>query len=211
MTRRRSGGSQATAPRRKRKKGPTRSEAAFRRAVEKLGVESVTKLREDWNSWDTRYGGSEWQQSEGVVMHLLQQGQSQCDIRTIIPVGGSRVDRLRKIRELGPEEWHTRRSQAASWHACGKENIEAFKKHCSTWILDDGFPCAHRRPRQYFTEPNLTWIVVHARYVDDITRNEPTARTLSYSRFTQYVHFYYPGVRLTRTAEDVCQTGYSVE
>ncbi|EGZ25598.1 hypothetical protein PHYSODRAFT_487550, partial [Phytophthora sojae] len=26
----------------------------------------------------------------------------------------------------------------------------------------------------------------------------------SYSPFTQYVHYYYPGVKLTRTAEDVC-------
>ncbi|ETN18574.1 hypothetical protein PPTG_04141 [Phytophthora nicotianae INRA-310] len=114
-------------------------------------------------------------------MQLLQQGLSQCDIRAIIPVGGSRVDRLRKIRELGPETWHTRRSQAAPWHAFSDEDIEAFKLHCATWILEDGFPCAHRRPRQYFTEPNLTWVVVHAHYVDDITRNEPTARTLSYT------------------------------
>ncbi|ETP05907.1 hypothetical protein F441_17607 [Phytophthora nicotianae CJ01A1] len=114
-------------------------------------------------------------------MQLLQQGLSQCDIRAIIPVGGSRVDRLRKIRELGPEAWHTRRSQAAPWHAFSDEDIEAFKLHCATWILEDGFPCAHRRPRQYFTEPNLTWVVVHAHYVDDITRNELTARTLSYT------------------------------
>ncbi|EEY63316.1 cleavage inducible protein [Phytophthora infestans T30-4] len=27
---------------------------------------------------------------------------------------------------------------------------------------------------------------------------------MSYSRFTQYVHYIYPGVRLTRTAEDLC-------
>eukprot|EP00644_Phytophthora_capsici_P009496 jgi/Phyca11/544062/estExt2_Genewise1Plus.C_PHYCAscaffold_130547 len=79
MTRRLSGGSQATAPRRKRKKGPTRSEAALSRVVEKFGVESVTKLREDWNSWDARYGGSERQQSESVVKYLLQQGLSQCE------------------------------------------------------------------------------------------------------------------------------------
>ncbi|KAF1785760.1 hypothetical protein GQ600_5486 [Phytophthora cactorum] len=27
---------------------------------------------------------------------------------------------------------------------------------------------------------------------------------MSYERFTQYVHYFYPGLRLTRTAEDVC-------
>lgn len=27
---------------------------------------------------------------------------------------------------------------------------------------------------------------------------------MSYGRFLQYVHYFYPGVHLTRTAEDVC-------
>eukprot|EP00644_Phytophthora_capsici_P015995 jgi/Phyca11/115563/e_gw1.28.270.1 len=162
-------------PQRKRGKGPTRREAAFGRAVDKLGEESGKKLRDDWNSWDTSYGG----QSEGVVLHLLQQGLSQCEIRAVIPVGGSRIDRLRKI-------------------------LVKILKVFNYPVLEEKFPCTHRRPRQYITEPNLTWNVVHARYVDDITRKDPTARTTSYSRFTQYIHFYYPGVKLTRTVEDVC-------
>ncbi|KAE8961916.1 hypothetical protein PR001_g29887, partial [Phytophthora rubi] len=48
------------------------------------------------------------------------------------------------------------------------------------------------------------WKTLHARYADDITSRDPNARVISYSRFTQYVHFHYPGVRLTRSAEDVC-------
>ncbi|POM58870.1 Cleavage inducible protein [Phytophthora palmivora] len=79
----------------------------------------------------------------------------------------------------------------------------AFKLHCATWILEDGIPCSLRRPRQYFTETGLNWEIVHARYEDDIKGMDPDARTLSYSRFTHYIHFYYTGVRLTRTAEDV--------
>ncbi|KAG3110617.1 hypothetical protein PI126_g24849, partial [Phytophthora idaei] len=57
--------------------------------------------------------------------------------------------------------------------------------HYATWILEDGFPCAHRRPRQYFTELKLTLKILHSRYVDDTTRVNPDARTLSYSRFIQ--------------------------
>jgi hypothetical protein len=41
--------------------------------VEKLGEDVVKQIGEDWNSWDTAYGGKEWQQSEGAVMQLLQQ------------------------------------------------------------------------------------------------------------------------------------------
>jgi hypothetical protein len=71
-------------------------------------------------------------------------------------------------------------------------------------MLEDGFPCPHRRPRQYFTETKLTWLIVHARYEDDLKRSDPKDRTLSYSRFRQYIQFHYPGVRLTRTEEDAC-------
>jgi hypothetical protein len=63
----------------------------------------------------------------------------------------------------------------------------------------DRFSCPHRRLRQYFTEAGLTWVDVHARYVDDVTRLNAGARTLTYSRFTQYVHYHFPGVMLTRT------------
>lgn len=57
---------------------------------------------------------------------------------------------------------------------------------------------------QYFTELKLTWVMAHARYEDDLKRSDPNARTLSYSRFRQYIQFHYPGVRLTRTEEDAC-------
>jgi hypothetical protein len=204
MTQRSGGGSRSTIPQRKRKKGSDRQAAAYLRAVELLGADTVKQIRQDWESWDTNFGGREWQQSEGVVLQLIQQGLSERVIRSIIPVGGSRISRLRKVLKDGIDILHTRRLPVKPWHAFSELDLDAFKTHCATWILEDGFACAHRRPRQYFTEPKLTWVVVHSRYVDDILRAHPDARTLSYSRFTQYVHFYYPGVRLTRTAEDVC-------
>ncbi|EGZ13897.1 hypothetical protein PHYSODRAFT_513752, partial [Phytophthora sojae] len=200
---RRGGGSQTTAPLRKRQKGPDREEAARLRAIAKLGEDVVKKIRSDWDSWDTSYGGKEWQQSEGVVLNLLQQ-LSDREIRSILPIGGSRGTRLRKSLKSGVEHFHTRRPAQKPWHAFGDVASESFKAHCSTWILEDGFPCPHRRPRQYFTEENLTWRTVHARYEDDTKGNDPDARTMSYERFTQYVHFYYPGVRLTRTKVDEC-------
>ncbi|EGZ17422.1 hypothetical protein PHYSODRAFT_462936, partial [Phytophthora sojae] len=143
-------------------------------------------------------------QSEGVVLQLLQLGLSERVIRAIIPVGGSRVARLRKVLEVGIESLLTRRAKLTPWHAFTEDDVARLKAHCTTWILEDGFPCAHRHPRQYFTEPKLTWKIVHTRYVDDIARINPDAHTLSYSRFTQYKRYYFPGVHLKRTAEDVC-------
>ncbi|KAF1782094.1 hypothetical protein GQ600_20296 [Phytophthora cactorum] len=131
-------------------------------------------------------------------------GLSERVIRAIIPVGGSRVARLRKVLELGIDR--CTRAKLTPWHAFTEDDVARFKAHCATWILEDGFLCAHRRPRQYFTEPKLTLKILHFRYVDDTTRVNSDARTLSYSRLIQYVRYYFPGVRLKRTAEDVCDS-----
>ncbi|ETK70655.1 hypothetical protein L915_22018, partial [Phytophthora nicotianae] len=67
-----SGGSRATVPPGSRKKGLSRDKSAYQRAISILGEAVVKDVREKWDSWDISYGGKEWQQSEGVVMQLLQ-------------------------------------------------------------------------------------------------------------------------------------------
>ncbi|KAF1777663.1 hypothetical protein GQ600_19692 [Phytophthora cactorum] len=62
---------------------------------------------------------------------------------------------------------------------------------------------AHTAVHTILHRPKLTWKVVHARYVEATTHVESDV-SLSYSRFLQYVHYHYPGVRRTRTAEYVC-------
>ncbi|OWZ01147.1 Cleavage inducible protein, partial [Phytophthora megakarya] len=119
-------------------------------------------------------------------------------------VGGSRISRLRKAIESVIDNLHTRRSVGKPSHAFEDSVIDDFKEHCATWVLEDAFLCSHRLPRRYFTEPNITWKAVHDRYVDETTRPKPGARTMSYSRFTQYLRYYFLGVRLTRTTVDVC-------
>ncbi|EEY66671.1 uncharacterized protein PITG_21820 [Phytophthora infestans T30-4] len=138
MSSRASGGSRSAVPPRKRAKRVDRKETAYIRVY-----------------------GSEWQQSEGIVIQFLQQGLSEREIRAVIPVGSSRIVRLRKVLEEGVETLHTRREPQRPWHALSDDDIAVLKKHCETWILEDGFPCAHRRPRHY-------------------------------SRFLQYVHYFYP-------------------
>ncbi|KAF1784473.1 hypothetical protein GQ600_17521 [Phytophthora cactorum] len=116
------------------------------------------------------------------------QGLSERVIKAIIPVGGTRIGRLRKMLTLGIEIFNTRRERLKPWHAFSDEDLGAFIAHGLTWILEDGLPCAHRRPRQYFTEPKLTWKMVHGRYAEDITRVNPMQGR----------------VRVARAVEDVC-------
>jgi hypothetical protein len=68
------------------------------------------------------------------------------------------VSQLRKIHK--DETWdgsHTRRPMKVPHHALSSDDLTAFIEDCKTWELEDGFPCSHRRPRQYFVEAKLTW------------------------------------------------------
>ncbi|EEY60620.1 uncharacterized protein PITG_22996 [Phytophthora infestans T30-4] len=117
MSSRASGGLRSTVPPRKRAKRVDRKETAYIRVCEKLGEDTVKKIRSDWDQMNTRRDGSEWQQSEGIVIQFLQQGLSEREIRAVIPVGGSRIARLRKVLEEGVETLHTRREPQRPWHA----------------------------------------------------------------------------------------------
>ncbi|OWZ11139.1 LOW QUALITY PROTEIN: Cleavage inducible protein [Phytophthora megakarya] len=184
---RRGGRSRLTAPRRNRSKGPDRQEAARIRAIKKLGgEEAVVSIRSSCDSNPVM---------EGESVNSLK-GLSEREIRSVIPVGGSRISRLRKAVESGIDYLHTRRSGGKPSHAFEDNVIDNFKEHCATWVLEDGFPCSHRLPRQYFTEPNITWKVIRDRYVDETTRAKPGIYPVP-------TH-YFPGVRLSRTAVDVC-------
>ncbi|OAE28515.1 hypothetical protein AXG93_1822s1020 [Marchantia polymorpha subsp. ruderalis] len=69
----------------------------MKKAILILGNKAIAELRSKCDTMNTKYGGEEWQQGEGIVLGLMHQGLSDNVIRAIIPVGGSRIMRLRKI------------------------------------------------------------------------------------------------------------------
>ena len=75
--------------------------------------------------------------------------------------------------------------------------------------MEDGFPCAHRRPREYFVEENITWKALHATY--SVNMAEKGCRIISLTRWVQYVHYFFPGLRLSKSSEDVCDACVSIE
>ncbi|KAJ1401941.1 hypothetical protein B484DRAFT_338817, partial [Ochromonadaceae sp. CCMP2298] len=87
-------------------------------------------------------------------------------------------------------------------HALTEEQIAAIVAEKDHWVLEDGFPCAHRRPRQFFVEEGLTWHKIWLRYSK--RQSDGGKRVVSESRFRQYLRQKFPGLRLTRSAEDVC-------
>lgn len=198
------GGSSQTLPKRQRKKPPANSKVnAYEGACKRLGKEEVLRLRAQWEEMDTKFGGKEFEQGEGMVISLLKQGLSHVMIRAVLGVGGYRVSRLQKVLDKGIETLHTRRERAKPKHAFTDAEMKTFLDYCEqTWELEDGFPCSHRRPRRYFVEQKITWKKLWSRYKE--RRAAADERIMSYQRWTQYVKFYYPGVRLTRTPEDDC-------
>jgi hypothetical protein len=138
---------------------------ALERVVKKMGEKSLNALKEMWNAMKTGYGEAEWEQGEGVILGLMVQGYLDREINALLGVGGFRVSRLKKIHKDGTWDGsHTRRPMKVPHHALSSDNLTTFIEDCKTWELEDGFPCSHRRPRQYFVEAKLTWTELWKRY-----------------------------------------------
>jgi transposase len=147
------------------KKKTDRKTNALERVVKKMGEESFNALKETWNAMKTRYDEAEWEQGEGVILGLMAQGYSNREIKALLGVGGSHVSRLRKIyKDRTWDGSHTRRPMKVPHHVLSSDDLTAFIEDCKTWELEDGFPCSHGRPRQYFVEAKLTWTELWKRY-----------------------------------------------
>jgi len=106
------------------------------------------------------------------------------------------------IKNSSIDDHENKMKNRVAGHAVLEEDITRMINHIKTFETDDGFPCVHRRPRRYFKEEGLTYKIIHSRY-EALMKTIP-ARVLSYSRWLQYFHLKFPGVRLTRSIEDVC-------
>ena len=158
------GGSGQTVLQRNRKPPTNRKDNALKRVTEKLGEQTLAKMREDWAMMETGAAGREWETSDGIVINLIQSGFSEMEIRAIIPVGGYKIGRLRDVLKVGFEQNHTRRPPRTPAHAVVDADLDAIKQHALTWEVEDGFPCAHRRPKQYLVDPKLTFTKLYQGY-----------------------------------------------
>jgi hypothetical protein len=146
-------------------------------------------------------GGGEHDQAEGMIIALLRQGLPDAQVRAVFGVGGYKITQLKAMIKNVIDGFHTRRSPQLPKHAFTDEDIAFFLLTFGDWELEEGFPCSHRRPRQYFVEPGMTWKILWQRH--SAKALEANQRAMKYSRWTQYVHLQFPGVRLSRTKEDL--------
>lgn len=90
---------------------------------------------------------------DGLVMGLLQQNLTNGEIRTLHNFGNSRINRIRKLM-ANPSLIESKRPRPV--HAVSNEDLAHLKHHLASFDTEDGYPCAHRRPRKFFVKEGLT-------------------------------------------------------
>ena len=172
---------------------------AEKKARQKLGEEEFTAFR---NLWQEKKGKTNQSEGDEVIKALVGKKLSHFEIRAICQsdsggLGGYRLDRC--VKEMKGEK-PARKTNGLEF---GEAVIDDLKHHCEgTWKVDEGTSCPHREQESYFAEKGLTWSVLHKRYA--IVMQAESKQVMSYSRWLQYVHFLYPGYRLTRAGESEC-------
>ena len=129
---------------------------AVKNAKLALGEERFLSLRAEWKRLDTV--GVDRDKADGMIMSLLRLELSKRMIIAVFSCGSSRVMRIKR-EMMDPQV--KKRVRKPPYHAVTETQKLAIKEHINSYETEDGFPCAHRRPRKYFVKQGLTWSKVH--------------------------------------------------
>ena len=178
---------------------------AVKRLKGRFSLEELNNLRQLFKDLtDTKAE----EEADGIIMTCMNMGMSTIEMNALLNIGTYRITRLRKRVNLGTD--YVKPVHPRS-HKFPAETILFLKEHMKSWEVEDGFPCPHRRPRQYLLEEGITWFKLWKRYtekVDNLTEDEHKGKVkaMAYSTFTMYTKFINPGLRLTRAQQDVCDS-----
>ena len=174
---------------------------ALEAAKKKLGSEQVVELQNRQSQLDTSNGGNDQETGNGMIICLLQQNLSHRQIRAVLGCGKGRIRRI--CKELRNSKRKNKQKKTPS-DAATVEHKEKINRHLRTYDTEDGYSCSHRRMRKYFVVQGLTQKKIYEKYAS-LQRNQvPPKRVLSYDRWNQYRNFYFPGLKLARSREDLC-------
>ena len=187
---------------------PEQREArAVERALVKLGQQEYDRVKLLLLSL-----GGEAQRNktlvDGVIMGLLQRNLSNLEIRSFHKFGNSRINRIRRLLK-NPDLLLRKRPRPV--HAVTTSDRENLRAHLATYETEDGFPCAHRRPRKFFVRQGVTWLGVWKEYRKSMQDKDPPQRVLSLVRWREYVRAIFPGLHLSRPKSDLCDRCVRIE
>ena len=122
------------------------------RAKEKLTEEKWLNLRNEWKLLDVSTRGKDHDTGDGMIRSLLSQNLSPREIRMTLGCGIFRIRRIKKLQQNPNKTF----PKSTPHHAVTELQKDAIKDHIASYETEDGFPCAHRRPRKYFVQEGLT-------------------------------------------------------
>ncbi|KAI3631056.1 hypothetical protein MIR68_010546 [Amoeboaphelidium protococcarum] len=148
--------------------------------------------------------------ADGMIVALFHLHLSQGQIRLLLGAGSSRIQKLYKVRDNFQEL--AQKAPQVPKHAFKSNDIQIMKDFIQSLEVEDGYPCAHRRARTFLkTEGSVktTWESLYQQYVAFAKEKseiyvENESKIMAQSTFSQRVQYHFPGFRLDRSAEDVC-------
>lgn len=134
-------------------------------------------------------------EEDALLSLIIRSGMSQKGMRVLCRIGTGRYSRLRDGRPV----------QCCTLPRNGKEitteELQFFELDVNTWILEEGFPCAHRHIK-YYVSNGSTWKKLWLEYFKRCTVNN--TRGMAYKTWMQYRQKVFPTISLNRVKEDQC-------
>jgi hypothetical protein len=146
--------------RKPRQNNAVKLESALKTAHAKYGKEEIGDFVLTYSSITTTES-----EEDGILMSCINLGMSDIQMKATFHVGGSRLTRLRQRIKEGDD--YKIPVKAARSHAFSEDTINFLREQMDKWPVEEGFPCAHRRPVQYLLNENnevLNWSSLHRKY-----------------------------------------------
>ena len=191
---------------------------AMERVLKKVGCSNkMAEMKQTYQDLtdNRKPHGCVYDTADGYVISLIELGYSERELRAWLGIGGHMFARLK--REIADPTLRERKLEPKTLaHAVTEQEIQDIKDNVKSWDcrLEDGFPCSHRKQQRFFIQPaeekeKITWTSLHGEY--EVAMEAKNSRKLSFSRWRQYVNFFFSEIKLARTKEDVCDGCFSID
>ena len=181
-----------------------RRERAMDRIKSKVGEEIAEDLHNKWKQVQRdRNKVKRAHEGDGIIRTLKSLGFSDLELRAFLNVGSSRIARVVANKPKPPTKPPN--------HAATDDDTCRVVDFILSLDLEPGYPCAHRSIPLYVEGDNqgLTWSSLHAVYKEKC--EAANVFVFSYNRFREYVHHFFPTLKLGKTKTDMCNECFKLK
>ena len=181
-----------------------RKERAISRVKSKVGEEIAEKLMTKWKTLQNEKNKvKRIHEGDGIIKTLKSFGFSDIEIKTFLKVGSGRISRVMSNKPIEPPK--------APKHAVKDKDTWRIVDFVLSLDLEPGYPCAHRSLPLYVEGDNQgsSWRSLHEQYKNKCETEK--VRILSYNRFREYVHHFFPTLKLGKTKTDMCNECFKIK